>query len=88
MRFEKEEEEMLNKIKNKNGLIDYRKLNRLIDARTRDINDELVRKYILVQDLGSLLKKLWMSKNNSERNKIQVGLINDGLKDLKKKLMI
>ena len=58
MRFEKEEEEMLNKIKNKNGLIDYRKLNRLIDARTRDINDELVRKYILVQDLGSLLKKL------------------------------
>ena len=48
MRFEKEEEEMLNKIKNKNGLIDYRKLNRLIDARARDINDELVRKYILV----------------------------------------
>ena len=58
MRFEKEEEEMLNKIKNKNVLIDYRKFNRLTDARTRDINDELVRKYFLVQDLGSLLKKL------------------------------
>ena len=43
-----EEKEELNNIKNKNGLIDYRKLNRLIDARTRDINDELVRKYILV----------------------------------------
>ena len=39
-----EEKEELNNIKNKNGLIDYRKLNRLIDARTRDINDELVKK--------------------------------------------
>ena len=48
MRFEREEEEKLNNIRNKNGLIDYRKLNRLIDARTRDINDELVRKHFLV----------------------------------------
>ena len=39
-----EEKEELNNIMNKNGLIDYRKLNRLTDARTRDINDELVKK--------------------------------------------
>ena len=39
-----EEKEELNNIMNKNGLIDYRILNRLIDARTRDINDELVKK--------------------------------------------
>ena len=58
MRFEREKEEGLNNIKNENGLIDYRKLSRLIDARTRDINDELVRKHFLVQDLGSLLEKL------------------------------
>ena len=32
MRYEKEEEE-LNNIKNKNGLIDYRQLNRLIDVK-------------------------------------------------------
>ena len=31
MRFEREEEEKLNNIKNKNGLIDYRKLKWLID---------------------------------------------------------
>ena len=76
MRFEREKEEELNNIKNENGLIDYRKLSRLIDARTRDINDELVRKHFLVQDLGSLLEKLWMSKN----------LVNSGLRDLKEEI--
>ena len=50
MRFEREEEERLNNIKNKNAVIDYRKLNRLIDAKT----SELARKHFLVQDLGSL----------------------------------
>ena len=54
MRFEREEEERLNNIKNKNAVIDYRKLNRLTDAKTRNINDELARKHFLVQDLGSL----------------------------------
>ena len=86
MRFEREEEERLNNIKNKNGLLDYTKPNRLIDARTRDINNEFVRKHFLVQGLGSLLEKLRMSKNNSERNKIQVGLINSGLRDLKEEI--
>ena len=51
---DKEEE---NKIKNENGLIDYKKLNRLINLKSRDINDELVRKHFLVQDLGALLEK-------------------------------
>ena len=86
MRFEREDEERLNNIKNKNGLIDYKRINRLIDARTRDKNDDLVSKHCLVQNLGSLLEKLRMSKNNSERNKIQVGLINSGLRDLKKEI--
>ena len=86
MRFEREDEERLNNIKNKNGLIGYKRINRLIDARTRDKNDDLVSKHCLVQNLGSLLEKLRMSKNNSERNKIQVGLINSGLRDLKKEI--
>ena len=84
LRFERQEERLHN-IKNKNGLIDYKNLNRLIDIRTTDINGELTRKHFLVQDLGSLLEKLQMSKNNSERNKTQVGLINSRLRDLKKK---
>ena len=58
MRFEREEEERLNNIKNENGLIYYRKLDGLTDPKTRDINDELVREHFLVQDLGSLLEKL------------------------------
>ena len=72
----------VNIIKNKNGLIDYKRLKILFDARTRDMNDELVKKHFLVQDLGSLLEKLRMSKNNSERSEIQVGLINSGLKSI------
>ena len=39
-----------------------------------------------MQDLRDLLEKLWKSKNNSEKNKIQVDLINSGLKDLKEKI--
>ena len=37
-----------------------------------------------MQGLGSLLEKLQMSKNNSERNKSQVGLINSGLGDFRR----
>ena len=39
-------------------IIDYKKLNRLINLKERDINNELVRNHFLVQDLGALLKKL------------------------------
>ena len=67
-----------NKIRNESGLIDYEKLERLTDLRNRDIKNELVRKHVLAQDLGALLEKLKKSKNNEERNKIQVGLVNTG----------
>ena len=39
-----------------------------------------------MQDLGDLLGKLWRLKSNPERNKIQVGLINSGLRDLKEEI--
>ena len=48
----------LNNIKNENGLIDNRKRNRLTDAKTRGIDDEVVRKHFLLQDLSDLLEKL------------------------------
>ena len=70
-RYEEEE----NEIRNQNGLIDYKRLERLIDLKNRSINDELVRKYFQVQDLAALLEKLKKSKNNTERNDIQVKLI-------------
>ena len=81
------EEEEKN-IRDENGLIDYNRLLRVIGFRERDINDELVRKYFLAQDLGNLVKKLQKSINNPEKNKIQVGLINDGLKDLKEEIKL
>ena len=51
---DKEEE---NKIRDENGLIDYKKLNRLINLKSRDINDELVRKHFLVQRFRSIVGK-------------------------------
>ena len=71
-----------------NGLINYKKFGRLTRLKNRDINDELVRKHFLVQDLVVLLEKMKKLKNNPEKNKIQVNLITTGLKDLKKKLKI
>ena len=60
---DKEEE---NKIRNENGLIDYKELERLINIKEKDINNELVRKYFLVQELGALLEKFRKLKNNAE----------------------
>ena len=85
MRYEKEEEEV-NNVRNENGPIDYKKFNRLTDAKERDINNEIVRNHFLVQDLGDLLKKLRKSPNISERNQIQVNLINSGLRDPKEEI--
>ena len=70
-------------IRNENGLINHKTLGRLFDFKVRDINDELVRKHFLVQDLGSLLKKLQRIRNNPEKDKIQLNLLNSGLRDLK-----
>ena len=81
MRYEREEKDKLNNIKNKNDIIDYERFNRLIDAKERDINNELVSKHLSVQDLRSLLEKLQRSKYDSERNKI-----NSGLRNLKKEI--
>ena len=51
-----------------------------------ETNDELVRKHLLVQDLWELPEKLQKSKNNLERNKIRVRLINNALRDLIKNM--
>ena len=64
-------------IRNESDLIDYKRLARLIHFKVRDIDDELARKHFLVLNMGELLEKL--RKNNSERKKIQVSLINCGL---------
>ena len=51
-----------------------------------DINDQLARRHFRVQYLGALLKKFKALKNNADRTKIQVGLTNSGLRDLKKEI--
>ena len=55
-----------NDIGDENGLINYEMFERLIFSR-RDINNELVKKYFLVEDLEALLKK--MKKNKRCRKK-------------------
>ena len=60
---EKEEQELRdkeeeNKIRDEYGLIDYKRLKRLIDLKNREINNELVKKHFQVQHLRALLEKL------------------------------
>ena len=87
LNYDEEEEfrdkEKENKIRNENGLIDYEKLERLIHLKNRDLNNELVRKHFQVHNLRDLLKSLKKSKNNTEKNYIQVVMINSGLRDFK-----
>ena len=59
---------------------------RLIDLKWRDINDVFVRNHFLVHNLEELLEKLRKSKNNPEKNKIQVNLISSGLRYLKEEI--
>ena len=59
---------------------------RLIYLKNRDINDELVKRYCLVQDLRDLLEKMKGLKNNPEKNRIQVDLIKIGLSNLKNEI--
>ena len=44
MKYEIEEEEEINNIRNKNGLIDYKKLMRKSGFKERGINSELVKR--------------------------------------------
>ena len=57
---------------------------RLINFKSRSINNELVREHFSVQDLGGLPEQFQDLKSNPQKNKVQVDLINSGLKDLKK----
>ena len=43
-------------------------------------------KNFFVQNLGDLLETIKKLKNNPEKNKINVNLINSGLRDLKKEI--
>ena len=49
------------------------------------MNDELVKKYFLVEDLEALLKTMKKIKN-AEKNKINVNLVRGGLRDLKEEI--
>ena len=85
MRFEREEEEEISNIRNKHGLIDCEKLIKKLGFKERNINSELVKKFF-TNGLGDVLKNFKKSKTNSKRNKIQVTMITNGLRDLKKEI--
>ena len=46
-----------NDIRDNNGLIDYKNLERIDNIKVRDIDNVLVKRQFLVQDLGALLEK-------------------------------
>ena len=54
--------------------------------RERDINSELVKKHFFTYDLGDVLKNFKKSKINPEKNKIQLSMIKNGLRDLKEEI--
>ena len=85
MRFEREEEEEISNIRNKHGLTDCEKLIKKLGFKERNINSELVKKFF-TNGLGDVLKNFKKSKTNSKRNKIQVTMIRNGLRDLKKEI--
>ena len=60
-RFEDKDDD--DDIRDKNGLIDYKELDRLIFLKERNINNELVKEHFLDQNLATLLKKLKRFKN-------------------------
>ena len=74
-----------NDIRDNNGLIDYEKLNRLINLKRRSINDNLFREYFKYQGPDSMLKDL-NNTRNTERNDIQVDLIRNALIDSNNKI--
>ena len=75
---------ILKKMKKNNRL--FNELNEPITRKETDINNELVKKYFLVQDLRHLLKKLEKLKKNPEKNKDLVIAVNSGLKDLENEI--
>ena len=74
-----------NDIRNRNGLIDHKKLNRLIDLKRRAINYKLFTECFRYQNLTSMLKNLNSTKN-TEVIKIQVALTKSVLNNFKNKI--
>ena len=54
--------------------------------KERDINSELVKKHFFTYDLGDVLKSFKKSKINPQKNKLQVSMIKNGLRDLKEQI--
>ena len=66
------EDEYKNNIRDKNGLINYKKLNRLISFKKRDLSDDLIRKHLQVHNLCTLLKKMFALRNKKENNNVTI----------------
>ena len=54
--------------------------------KERDINSELVKKHFFTYNLGDVLKSFKKSKINPQKNKLQVSMIKNGLRDLKEQI--
>ena len=59
---------------------------RKIGFKERNINRKLVKMHFFAYDLGDVLKNFKKSKINPDRNKVQVTIIKNGLRDLKEQI--
>ena len=64
-------------VRDENGLTDYKKVNRLISLKKKEIK---IRKHFQVQNLSTVFKKLLKLKGKKKKNNIQVSLIKSGLR--------
>ena len=74
-----------NDTRDSDGLIDYEKLNRLIDLKRTAINDNLFIEYFRYQHPNTMLEDL-NSTRNTERNNIQAALIGSALTDFRNRI--
>ena len=75
------EDENKNNIENENDFIDYKKFERLISLKKGDINDDLIRKHVQVQNLSTLFKKLLKLRNKKKSNNL-TNVIKSRLKEI------
>ena len=62
------EDEDKNDIRDENGLIDCRKLNRLITLKERYMDNDLIRKHFQAQNMSTLLKKVFKVRDKIKTN--------------------
>ena len=74
----------LKKNEKKKKIFNTNKFNKWVNKQETDINKELFKNHFFFQTPSALLKNLYKT-NDKEKNGTFIGVVNSGLKDLKKR---